>query len=211
MRVAICDDMDIFLKKLRKQINIYCCDNELQIDEFSSGEELLDHFEIDKYDAIILDVEMKKINGLQTAHEIHRIDKGVVIAFHTSYNSLHTAEYDIGSYELMGKSQSDDVYQGQLQKIFEECKVRNTMFHFSAGDMPLKKIKYFKKRWRKIAMYTVDGIYEISGKFDPLDLPKFEKIHRRYYVNPMFIDRFNFNKVIINGGMELPFNRNTRA
>lgn len=98
MRVAICDDMDIFLKKLRKQINIYCCDNEfVQIDEFSSGEELLDHFEIDKYGRSNSGRRNEKINGLQTAHEIYRIDKGVVIAFHISYNSLHTAEYDIGS------------------------------------------------------------------------------------------------------------------
>lgn len=211
MRIAICDDMDIFLEKLRKQIEVYFCNiGAVQINEFSSGEELLENFEIGKYDAAILDVEMKKINGLQTAREIHRLDKGVVIAFHTNYNSLYTAEYNIGSYEIINKSKTDSIYQGKLEKIFNECIERNTRFHFSTGDVPIKKIIYFKKIWRKILMYTVDGTYKITGDFDSLDIPKFIRIHKSYYINTMYITGFDTGKVIVNDETELPLDRKTK-
>lgn len=208
IRIAVCDDMDIFLDMIRNRINTY--DPNIQIDEYSSGEELLTHFKRDKYDAVILDIEMKKINGLQTAHEIHRLDKGVVIAFHTSYNYLNTSDYDIGPYEFMRKKQSDSEYQEQLDKIFTECAVRNTVFNSEAGDIPIKSIIYFKRTWRKLIMYTDTGSYILSTALESVKLPKFIRIHKRYYVNSMFIDTQRPDCVVMQDGTKLPFSQKYR-
>ena len=123
MRIAICDDVKIFLVQLKAMLIGYYPykDVPLEIDEFSSGEELLKVFSADRYDAVILDVEMKAVNGLQTAHEIRKADELVTIAFHTSYNKLNLSDYEIGRYIHMEKGQSNKVYQEQFSELFSCC------------------------------------------------------------------------------------------
>lgn len=82
MKYAICDDMKRFRDALREKIERHCSKNGSipEIEEYSSGEELLEVFAPDKYDAIFLDYEMNELNGLQTAQEIRRTDKNVQIS-----------------------------------------------------------------------------------------------------------------------------------
>ena len=66
MRIAICDDMQLFLDELHEMILKYCPEDlkPVMVDEFHSGEEFLESFSFGKYDAVILDIEMKQLNGI---------------------------------------------------------------------------------------------------------------------------------------------------
>ncbi|MCM1008811.1 MAG: response regulator [Ruminococcus flavefaciens] len=95
--IEICPDMNPLIDKIRLippsqykereiifqkvKIRSFLPDEPHEIDEFSSGEELLESFEKGKYDVAILDMYMKKLNGVQTACDI---DNDIIVAFHTS-------------------------------------------------------------------------------------------------------------------------------
>ena len=105
MKFAICDDSTIFLMQLREMIQkSYPDESEpIEIDEFESGEEFLAAFSAGKYDAVILDVQMKELTGIQVAHEIRKTDNDVTIAFHTSYEQLNLEDYSVGAWTNVNK------------------------------------------------------------------------------------------------------------
>ena len=82
IRVAICDDEEVFIKKLRGCLNKYIEETgkEISIVEFKDGNELLKNYKMD-LDLIILDIKMEKLDGLKTAEEIRKIDSTVGIIF----------------------------------------------------------------------------------------------------------------------------------
>ena len=139
MKLAICDDMEMYLEMIKEKINLCLPDGPHEIDEFSSGEELLENFEKGKYDVVILDMYMKRLNGVQTAEKICEIDNDIIIAFHTSDDYLHSKNI------IMKKGQSDIRYYDQFQIIYDEYKRRNTVFECEHGSFKVKEIVYFQK------------------------------------------------------------------
>lgn len=195
MNLTICDDMEMYLDVLKDKISS-CLPNEPhEIDEFSSGEELLENFEKGKYDVAILDMYMKKLNGIQTAEKICDIDNGIIIAFHTNADHLHSKNM------IMKKEQSDDHYYDQFQVIYDEYKKRNTVFECEHGNFKVKEIVYFQKKFRHIVMHTQSEKYKLKMSLDEIDLPKFMRVNSKYYVNSLFIKKVDLRSVILKNGM----------
>ena len=170
MRFAICDDMDILLKKFRGKIETYFSSNELSvdIDEFNSGEDALEAFEKGKYDAVILDVDMGKgkLNGLETAGEMRRIDPYLVIAFHTSYSSICPWEYGVDDYIHIARNSPDEIYFSEFKEIYYKCRKNAGFLDSKLGDCYLKDILYVELDKEKLIIHTVDGFCCIGVFFD---------------------------------------------
>ena len=195
MKLAICDDMEMYLKMIKEKIDSCLPDGPHEIDEFSSGEELLENFEKGKYDIAILDMYMKELNGLQTAEKICSIDNDIIIAFHTNDDYLHSEN------TIMKKGQSDTRYYDQFQIIYVEYKKRNTVFECEYGSFKVKEIIYFQKKFRHIVMHTQSQSYKMKMSLDNIILPKFLKINDKCCVNLLFVKERNLQNVILKNGM----------
>ena len=67
---------------------------EFAVTEFADGMELLDDYR-PVYDVLFLDVEMKHLDGMETARRVRELDKDVIIVFITNM-----AQYAIGGYAV---------------------------------------------------------------------------------------------------------------
>ena len=67
---------------------------EFAVTEFADGMELLDDYR-PVYDILFLDVEMKHLDGMETARRVRQLDKDVIIVFITNM-----AQYAIGGYAV---------------------------------------------------------------------------------------------------------------
>lgn len=195
MKLAICDDMEMYLEILKEKISSFLPDEPHEIDEFSSGEELLENFEKGKYDIAILDMYMKKLNGLQTAEKICSMDNDIIIAFHTNADYLHSKNM------IMKKGQSDARYYDQFQVIYGEYRKRNTVFECEYGNFKVKEIVYFQKKFRHIVMHTLSEKYKLKMSLDDIDLPKFMRVNSKCCVNSLFIKSVNLESVVLKSGM----------
>ena len=121
MRLTICDDMEIYSDLLKEMLQKYWPKTKepLEIDSFSSGEEVLANYENDKYDAAILDVQMEGITGYETAYEILKQDPTMVIAFHTSHTHINTGSYEIEYSAHIPKGGSDSQYHHEFEKVYK--------------------------------------------------------------------------------------------
>ena len=70
VKVAVCDDEKIFVEHISKIVKEFLKEPKLdfQVDEFCSGEEFVKLKEkVGNYDIVFLDMQMKKLDGIETA------------------------------------------------------------------------------------------------------------------------------------------------
>lgn len=219
MRIAIVDDERDFLLNLKNMISESYPDPEkLAISEFGSGEEFLNDFKKNMYDIIILDIEMKKLNGLETAEKIRSVDSLVIIVFLTSHQEFALQGYEVNAFRYMLKSQPEPMYRRQLSSIFDEyhqthltfpVQTKNTVHNISISD-----IVFFEVFKRMIVLHTTAEKYEFYGKLSEIEkderLVNFIKPHKSYYVNLAFVDNLEQNTLIMKTSDRIPLSRNLK-
>ena len=64
MRIAICDDDKVFIKKMFETVKTICDNKNIkcQIESFLDGLELIENY--DQYHLIFLDIDMPMLNGI---------------------------------------------------------------------------------------------------------------------------------------------------
>jgi two-component system chemotaxis response regulator CheY len=82
-----------------RQMVRMCLASEFEVDLASDGEEGVAKFKGKKYDAVIADVNMPKMNGIEMIREIRKTDQNVVILMLTteSEDSMRKQGVDAGA------------------------------------------------------------------------------------------------------------------
>ena len=97
MKIAICDDELYFRERIKKIIAAYMGEKGFQysIDCFESGVEFLKSgYQKTAYEIIFLDINMKEIDGIETAKAIRNGMPGTYIVFVTAYVVIHWKDTD---------------------------------------------------------------------------------------------------------------------
>lgn len=106
MKIAICDDQEIQLELMERYIKEWAIKNsvEISIDKFNSAEEFLFEWEdYEKYDAIFLDIEMKKMSGIELSNIIRKKNKTVNLVFVTGEFKYALHGYKVGALQYLMK------------------------------------------------------------------------------------------------------------
>lgn len=88
LQIAICDDDKFYQDKLKRLLEKYLADHQLSYAAtfFSSGEDFLKQKEnAVKYDIIFLDINMKEIDGIETARQIRTFQSETNIVLVTAF------------------------------------------------------------------------------------------------------------------------------
>ena len=217
MNIAICDDEDKFIAKLKQDlISLQSYDNEFTFDEFSTGRELLSDFSEGKYAIIILDIEMKGLNGLETAEFLRDIDDKVIIIFLTSYEKFACQGYQVRAFRYILKNQPHSIYMSQLNDAIREY-YRNTRYVIASdGDkeekLPTDDILYMEVFSHKILIHTKNGDYFTKGTLSEFESQlsdlQFTRLDKSSLVNIANIDYIRKNEIMLTNGDTLFASRN---
>lgn len=220
LRIAICDDDRNARDALRIQLEkILIEDNEEIVYEFSSGTNaaswLANH--PSEIDLLFLDMEMKGLNGTETAERIRTFDEQLVIVFVTGYSDYVFDGYRVGALDYLMKP----VSEARLRQLIE--RVRTKIASEKSRTFTLKNmdgtwrfrlcdILFFYSDRRKVMLVTAKGEYSFYARLDEIEhqlSPYFVRIHQRYLINPSHVDYLGSESVTING-QELPCSRRYR-
>ncbi len=219
MKIAICDDEKKFLDMLKGMISSCYSDvDSLSINEYGSGEELLQEFKPGKFDVIILDIEMKALTGLDVAKIVRETDKAVIIAFLTSHQEFAIEGYEVSAFRYMLKSQPESMFRRQLQSIYDEYHQTHITYpvQVSGGvlNLTINDIMYFEVFGRTIVLHTKSGKHQYNGRLAEIEkderLVCFIKPHKSYYVNMANIQKLEAANIIMKNGDNIPLSRNFR-
>jgi DNA-binding LytR/AlgR family response regulator len=161
MKIAICDDEKMFLNKIHNDLLALQTNDTFTIVEYMSGEDLLCDFSADMFDIVILDIEMKELNGMETAEYIRKIDKCVTIIFLTNYESFALKGYQVGAFRYILKEQPDEFYKQQLydtvQSIYNKRKYISVNIENEMRKIAVEDITYIEIYGHKLLLHLINS------------------------------------------------------
>ena len=106
IRVALCDDEETVREYLGRLLEEWKerQNDQLQIEYFESAESFLFQYEEDKrWQFLILDIEMGKMNGVELAKKVREHNKEVQILFVTGYMDYISDGYEVEALHYLLK------------------------------------------------------------------------------------------------------------
>lgn len=212
-KIGICEDNKKFSSELRLiiekkfiQHNINC-----EIDCFYSGEEVLDNiFNLKKtYDIIFFDIELQKLNGIETARKVREANENTIFIFITYLNEKVYEALDLTIFHFIRKSHFHKEVNSVLDSLIKKLEYLTEKYSFPIDDnniyLKLYDIIYFEVNNRTVIIHTIDNTYTSnyrSLKDIPYNLTEkyFFEIYRGIMINLNHVEDFRNNKVILFNG-----------
>ena len=116
-RIAIVEDEAAVREQLAGYVQRYTRQygTPFEVTEFADGMEILEDYR-PQFDIIFLDVEMKHLDGMETARRIRERDGGVLIVFITNMAQYAIRGYAVGALDYVLKPVPYFAFSQQLQK-----------------------------------------------------------------------------------------------
>lgn len=119
LNIAICDDNTEHINILEKYL-FEISNIKIECDVYQSGESLIDAYKnnVERYDVVLLDMEMEELNGIETANLIREFDEHIIIIFVTSHSEYMKESFQCQPFRFIEKPLDYD----ELKKIFYDIK-----------------------------------------------------------------------------------------
>ncbi len=218
-RIALCDDD----KRLMAQMDYFFKMNtdNVEFKPFIYGEDLLEAiYDGAQFDIIIIGNMLKKLNGIMVAKEIRRLGIKSYLIFISGIECFYYDAFEVEAFRFMKKPIDWKKFRICIQMIIEKLNDNNRFFFYKKDNiiykLPIKDVLFFESCRRVINIVTENGT---SSYYDRLDLVEeyirnknftFLRIHKSYLVNSSKIEQYEYSKIRMPGGLELPISENKR-
>ena len=104
IRIAIVEDEDQYIHQFTEYLHNYqdIIKEEIAIDIYHDGDEITSKYK-SQYDIILMDIQMKFVNGMTAAQEIRTMDSEVIIIFITNMSQYAIHGYKVGALDYILK------------------------------------------------------------------------------------------------------------
>ncbi|SFU55140.1 LytR/AlgR family response regulator transcription factor [Butyrivibrio sp. M55] len=218
INICIVEDESDQADLLRKYIQTYGnkTNQQFAITHFTDGIDLVDEYRA-QFDIILLDIQMKHLDGMVAAEKIRKVDADVVIIFITS-----TVRYAVQGYavDALGYVLKPVPYL-QFEQLFDKAisrvmtKKQKLYIRVSVDERQLKldcdNIYYIESQRNNVCIHCADEDYVTAGplkKFEEmLGGHGFSKCHNAYIVNLSYVEGVRKEEVLLTNGIVLPISR----
>ena len=217
MRIAICDD-EIIQQDLLQNCIIEFDNNDeynFEIYRYDSGESLITSYQAgDRFEIILLDIRLKKLNGIETAEIIRSYDNKVSIIIITFLIEYAVIGYSVKANDFILKPIDKNKFNLVFNRIIKEIN-NKYLYIIEKRDekiiLDLKEIYYIESFGRKIVVHTKNKSYEccnsISKEEKKLKSNGFIRTHRSYLVNMKKIYRIKNTEILLDNNTSIPLSQ----
>ena len=193
IRVAIVEDDAEVQGVLQEYVRRYTRQygTEFEVTVFADGVDILEDYRA-VYDIIFLDVEMKRLNGMETAQRIRELDDDVLLVFITNMAQYAIKGYAVGALDYVLKPVPYFAFSQQLQKAVNQLARRVRHYLAVPVDGGMRRldaagIYYIESEGHRIHFYTEDGDFSAPGALKALEeklaAQPFARCNSGYLVN----------------------------
>ena len=219
LKIALCDDDAAAREHIGRLLEEYLREKGLsyRLYPFSGAMALLDAMERERFSALVLDILMPGLTGIQAARELRRLDRNMPILFLTSSPEFGVESYQVEAFSYLLKP----VHRQDLTPVLDRLLVQlrheaeTLLLPTPSGllRLPCGSIEVLEINSRKLLFYLEDGSQtQISGtlaEYEPqlMKTGSFLKVHRSYLVNMAAIQRLGNLELTTYSGRTVPISR----
>lgn len=225
--IAICDDENNFIKYMKKMLlKSGLKKEEVSFYEYSSGEEFIHSLEeFEKVDLLILDMQMKKLNGHETAKFFRKNFPFSIIVFCSGVCSPTVESFEATPFRYLLKQYTDEKMLRELKVIIQEMKNKSIepmitgMRNYNVIKLKLEEILYISIARNGSNIYIdpksikydfekhVTSKKKLPELYSVLKNYGFEYAHNSYIVNLNHIKRKTVKELELSDGTVLSIAR----
>ena len=178
-----------------------------QLSVFSDGDEILEDYRAN-YDLILLDIQMKHLNGLAAAEKIRALDKNVYLVFVTNLANYAIKGYSVQAFDFILKPVNYMMLKQLLQRVDKLVSAARQRFITLPTDLGLTRIDvsriyYVETDAHFLIIKTDQGEYRMREAMKNLEAEigkyGFFRCNNCYLVNLQYVERADGNRIIVHG------------
>ncbi len=220
LKFYVCDDNLEFANMIKGQIDLYMNEGRnYETTVFTKGVDLINHFDNECADVVLLDIDMPHMDGFEAAALLQNRKKDVFIIFVTSHEEKVYESYDYHPFWFVRKNHMHDLrvaVLGVLKKLDSEDDERELSLKLP-GDkgnlvINVKTLLYIESCRNDIIIWDKEmGKRKVRCKISDIEsqlyLMDIIRIQNGILVNCRFISKITSRYVILTNGVRLGLGR----
>ncbi|MCH4239672.1 MAG: LytTR family DNA-binding domain-containing protein [Oscillospiraceae bacterium] len=221
LSLAVCDDDKPFLKDVCQKVQAVFRQMkiEAEVQAFSNSRELIRQVEAgERYDLVILDIEMPAPDGLVTAQKVHEVIPDCLIIFLTSHCEYAIDAFELSVFRYIPKAEMGRRLLPALKDATKVMRIEeNQSYVFKSINhgllrIPYKEIVYINKANRNSYFHLLSHVVYAQRKplktvYEELSAEDFLLIDRGYIVNILHIMRLENGYAVCRDGTQIKISR----
>lgn len=205
MKLAIVDDEKKTTDLLESYIKQFVIENnsKIEVNTFHNPIDFLSQYNKD-YNLIFMDIEMPGLNGIETARELRRMDRRIVLMFITNMAQYAIEGYEVEALDFIIKPLSYSDFVLKMKKAIRYItrnQDKKLIVNTQDGDIYLyiSDIYYIEVMRHDLIYHTVNGNYKTRGVMkeveEQLGKNHFFRSNHCYLVNMEYVKSINGNVI----------------
>lgn len=219
INILLCDDDYDFLQRLEETVMRQPLQKGTMITIVKSlNSASLSDRQLSQYQIMFLDIDMSERSGMDIARRVRELHLDTIIIFVTNYPQFSLEGYEVRAFRYLLKQEMEQKLPAYFRDALSEISHGEKGLRFSVNAesyyVPYSDIIYLESDQRVIYLYTVKPLQSgdhFYGKMEDLarelEPEGFLRIQKSYLVNMAFIQKLNYDRVILSNGKELSVSR----
>lgn len=221
LNICLCDNDVSDLKYYTNRMNKLLEKNNyiFRIESFKNGESLI--FELEgnpnRFNIIIIDIEMKEINGIEVTKILRKNGYNGVIIFLTSHEEVELDSFKVEPLNYILKNDSDERVDNIFFEAIEQVnKISSKNIVISSKHnnkvINLNNIIYLESFNKKVILHETSGEseeinYIFKNLYEKIKNNGFIRCHKSYIVNINYVQTFNKFECKLQNDIIIPIGR----
>lgn len=209
IRVAIVEDEESYISTLKGYLEQYEKESgeQIQVTVYHDGDEIAAVYRA-QFDIILMDIEMKFLDGMSAAEEIRRVDSTVAIIFITNTPQYAIRGYEVGALDYILKPVPYFTFSQKFVRAVSRSRKRQKRWitiPVKGGimRMELADVYYVESQGHNLIYHTKDGEPVSSGTMKSVETSlegmDFSRINKCYLVNLEHVDGVREKYAVVHG------------
>lgn len=216
IRVGICDDEHYMSDTIRAMVSDFFRNKNIEIIilQFLSGEELLKYDK--QIDILFLDIQMKGIDGMETARKLRRRKFKGYLIFITVLREMVFQSFEVQPYDYLVKPIEESYFETMMERLLGSMKnasEENLLIQkgYESRIIPIEDIVFCEIIDRKIYLHLASS--EVIDYYDRIEnLEKkldhsFFRCHRSFLIHLKYLKGYKNGTAYMENGREIPVSR----
>ena len=209
LKIAIVEDEENYISVLREYLKKYGQETgeDIETTVYHDGDEIAAFYRA-QFDVILMDIEMKFIDGMTAAEEIRKVDSAVVILFITNAPQYAIRGYEVGALDYILKPVPYFIFSQKLGRAVAKLKRREKKWitvQVKGGvkRMEMSDIYYVESQGHDLIYYTKEGTAVSGSTMKSAEAAMAEadffRINKCYLVNLEHVEGVEDKYAVVHG------------